>query len=64
MRRVIRYEVYTGIRYKTQRVLSVFIYSIYSVINTERATWSWFGANYCMGIFNKNMSRVGPGIPG
>jgi hypothetical protein len=28
---VSRYEVYTGIRYKTQLVSSVFVYSIYNV---------------------------------
>ena len=31
MRSVSRYEVYTGIRYKTQSVSSVFVYSIYNV---------------------------------
>ena len=43
MRSVSRYEVYTGIRQKTQLVSIVCVYIIYSVTNTERATWSWFG---------------------
>ena len=55
MRRVSRYEVYTGIRYKTQWVSSVCIYTIYSVIRLNQyrkctfiLVWGWD----CMGIFN------------
>jgi hypothetical protein len=48
--RSVSYEVlYTGIRYKTQYVSSVYVYSMYSVTNTERATWSWFGAGIAGG---------------
>ena len=51
MRIVSRYEVYTGIRYKTQWLSSVWVYSIFSVTNTERATWYWFGATIAWGSF-------------
>ena len=39
----VKIEVYTGIRYKTQWLSSVYIYSIYSVTNTERPLGTGLG---------------------
>ena len=60
MRRVSRYEVYTGIRYKTQWVSSVCIYSIYSVTSTERATWYWCGVAFAWGSLKKFLREISP----
>ena len=54
MRSVLRYEVYTGIRYKTQPLSSVSINSIYSVtkLNQYRKGFLiWFWGWDCRGIF-------------
>ena len=53
-----RYEVYTGIRYKTQWVSSVCIYSIYSVTNTERVTWYWLGVAFAWVSLNCNRTVI------